>query len=110
MGATYAEFKRKFVKLEPVEVRIGGLDEPILIHQFTVNDIKKLDEGLGEDVELQLRKKVLRFLNGLDADVSEEACAELGDYFAGWQVREIFTKAIKLNGFGPEALREAEKN
>lgn len=107
---SYAELKLALVKLQPVAVEITGIESPLLIHQFTMNEIEKIDAEQDENAERHIRKKVLRFLNGMDAEITEQDCTDLGLYFTGWQVREIYTKALKLNGFGPEALREAEKN
>jgi hypothetical protein len=111
MATSYAQLKNSPVQLEPAEVSISGIAEPLLIHQFTMNQIKKLMEaGNGEDNEIALRKQVLKFLNGFDCQPSDKDCDELGDIFAGWQLREIYSKALKLNGFGADALRNAEKN
>ncbi len=111
MAISYAQIKSAPVLLEPAEVQITGLPEPLLIYQFTMNQIKKLMEaGGGEDNEIALRKQVLKFLNGFDYEPTDEDCEELGDIFAGWQLREIYSKALKLNGFGADALRNAEKN
>lgn len=106
----YADFKTKKVMLLPVPVSITGIEVPLLIHQFTMSEMEQLEKDRDEDPEVHVRKQVLRFLNGLDVEITKDDCDELGKFFAGWQVREIFTKALKLNGFGPEAMREAEKN
>jgi hypothetical protein len=95
--------------LEPVETSIIGLAEPLHIHLFTMDDYEKVTTG-GSDVEQNVIRQVLFLLGGLEADVSEEACKALGKTFAAWQIRDIYQKGLRLNGFGPEAAREALKN
>lgn len=97
--------------LKPAEVEISGLDEKLLIHVFTMDQVSELIESIeDEDPEQKLRKQVVMFLRGVDARPSAEDCAALSKIFTGFQLREIYTKAFRLNGFGPDALREAEKN
>lgn len=112
MAFRFSELKANCPKLEPVPVEIGGLQEPLLIHLFTMNELAALtDESkLSADDETRLRVQVVGFLNGPGAEVTEEDCAALSEVFAIWQIREIYQKALRLNGHGPEALREAEKN
>lgn len=111
MAITFAQLKEKPFVLEPVEVQVGGLPEPLLIHQFTMNQMTELMEHEEDgDSELLLRNQVLRFLNGFAHVPTEEDREQLGELFASWQLREIYNKAVRLNGYGPEALRDASKN
>lgn len=98
--------------LPPVPVKMSWMDEPLLIHQFTINDIKAFDSEAADiaDQEHRIRYQIIKLLNGPLAKVTQEDCDSLGEIFTGWQIREIFHKGLKLNGQGPEALREAEKN
>ena len=112
MSFSFAHLKENKPKLEPVPVDIGGLAEPLLIHQFTMNELAALtDESkLSKDDETRMRVQVVGLLNGPGTEVTEDDCAALSKIFTIWQIREIYQKALKLNGYGPEALREAEKN
>lgn len=110
MAISYAEFKKNPLVLAPVEVKLSFLDEPILIHQFTMAQMQVIDAENDGDAEKNIRKQVLRFLSGFDVSINDDDINELGELFTGWQVREIYLAAIKLNGYGPSALREAEKN
>ena len=112
MAFSFSDLKANRPKLEPVPVDIGGLAEPLLIHQFTMNELSELtDEAKQEpDDEKRLRIQIVKLLNGPGTDVTDEDCAELSRIFTSWQLREIYQKSLTLNGHGPEALREAEKN
>jgi hypothetical protein len=111
MAISFADLIEKPFVLPPVEVDITGLPEALLVHQFTMNQMAELMEHEeGAEPELVLRNQVLQFLNGFDYSPTEEARSQLGDMFASWQLRELYNKAIRLNGFGPEALRDAQKN
>lgn len=108
---SYDQLLQSPPKLQPVPVSITGIDHPLLIHQFTMDQAAVVDEKAADvDKELRLSKQVLLFLRGIDYAPTAEDCKRLGSVFSAWQIREIFTKAMKLNGFGPEALREAQKN
>jgi hypothetical protein len=108
---SYDQLIQDGVKLEPVPVNITGLSKPLLIHQFTMDQIEEVDEkSKDEDNERALRKHVLFFLRGIDCKPTDDDIKGLSKNFTVWQLREIFTKAMKLNGFGPDSLREAEKN
>ena len=112
MSFTFADLKQNRPKLEPVPVEITGLSEPLLIHQFTMNQMAEVLEAKdgSQDEEKVVRNQVLRFLNGADYEPTDEDRDALVNIFAGWQVREIYLKSLKLNGYGPDSLREAEKN
>lgn len=111
MALTLDDLIAKPPVFKPQEVNITGIDEPLLIHVFTMDQMAKISEvAQSDDEEQKLRMQVIYFLRGMDADPSPEDCAKLSEIFTGFQVREIYTKAFRLNGFGPEALREAEKN
>jgi hypothetical protein len=112
MAFSFADLLATPPVLPPVPVAIGGLDQPLLIHQFTMDQLAEMsdDKTHDGDSEKKLRVQVVKFLNGHDAVVTDEECAALSKLFASWQVREIYHKAMKLNGYGPEAMREAEKN
>ncbi len=108
--------KQKPPVLKPFEVDITGVDEPVIIHAFTMDQLTEMvkvteaGEPVDGDNEQLVRKKVVGFMRGPGAEITEEDCASLSRIFSSWQLREIYVKAHKLNGFGPEALREAEKN
>ncbi len=111
MAISFSQLKEKPFILGPVEVQVTGFPEPLLVHQFTMNQMAILMDGqVEEDKELSLRNQVLRFLNGFDYEPNDEDRKLLGELFASWQLREIYNKAVRLNGFGPDALRDAEKN
>lgn len=112
MGSiSYDQLLQSPPNMQPVPVEITGIEQPILVHQFTMDEIKLLGENAkDDDEEKSLRKQVLIFLRGIQYQPTDEECQKLGSVFAGWQMREIYTKAMRLNGFGPEALREAQKN
>lgn len=98
-------------KLKPFEVEITGIDEPVLIHSFTLDEMKAVEKSDdGGDQEVSVLRRVATLMRGPGADVSEADLEAIGRIFTGWQVREIYVKGMKLNGFGPDALREAEKN
>ena len=108
---SYDQYLQNGAKLEPVPVEITGVPQPLLIHQFTMDQIETLNEkSKDDDPEKSLRKQVLFFMRGIDSEPSDDDWKRLGSVFTGWQIREVYTKAMKLNGFGPESLREAEKN
>jgi hypothetical protein len=110
MAISFADLKKNPLKLGPVAVAIEGLPEPLLIYQFTMNQMAEFDAIVGETDEITIRKKVLRFLQGFDVEIPEDDYKSLGQYFTGWQLREIFTQGLTLNGFGPSALGDAKKN
>lgn len=98
-------------KLKPFEVAITGIDEPVLIHAFTLDEMREFSqEDDTEDSEQSVFKKVATLMRGPGAVVTEADCEAMSKIFTSWQVREIYYKGMKLNGFGPDALREAEKN
>lgn len=114
---SYDQFLQSPVKLKPAPVQVAGIDQPLLVHQFTMDEIQLLNQktSLENDAtefekENSLRKQVLFFLRGLNADPTDDDCQKLSEVFSGWQLRDIYKKAMKLNGFGPDSLREAEKN
>lgn len=111
MAWSFEDLKRNRPKLQPVPVPIEGIDEPVLIHQFTLSELESFGEtNADEDPEKTLRTNVLRLLKGFGQEITDEDRASLSEIFAGWQLRQIFTAGLKLNGQGPAALREAEKN
>jgi hypothetical protein len=95
--------------LPQVPVKIEGLDSELLIHTFTVADYSKVIDVAGMNDEQGLRVQILRFLGGLNADVSPEAVEDLAKVFTPWQMRDVYLKALRLNGQGPSALGDAEK-
>jgi hypothetical protein len=108
---SYDQLLQNGVTLPPVPVTITGIDKPLLVHQFTMDQIEAVNEkAKDDDAEKSLRKQVIFFLRGVDCEPTDDDCKKLGGVFSGWQIREIYTKAMKLNGFGPDSLREAEKN
>ncbi len=114
---SYDQFLQSPAKLKPAPVNVAGLDQPILVHQFTMDEVELLNkktalaaDATEDEKEKSLRKQVLYFLRGLSADPSDDDCQKLSEVFSGWQLRDIYKKAMKLNGFGPDSLREAEKN
>jgi hypothetical protein len=112
MSLTFSHLKQIRPQLEPVPVDIGGLSQPLLVHQFTMSQMAKVLEANdgSKDDEIVVRNQVLKFLNGADYEPTDEDRTALVNIFAGWQVREIYLKSLKLNGYGPDSLREAEKN
>ena len=111
MAFTFDDLVAEPPVFKPVEVPITGLEQPLLIHVFTMDQMAKIVEQVDcEDAEEKLRMQVVYFLRGAAEVPTPEDCAKLSGIFAGFQVREIYTKALRLNGFGPEAMREAEKN
>lgn len=108
---SYDQFLAAPHKLKPVPVPVAGLEQSLLIHQFTIDEIQRLNElSKDDDAERSLRKQVIYFLRGLDCTPSDDDLAKLSAVFSGWQIRDVYTKAMKLNGFGPDSMREAEKN
>lgn len=99
--------------LKPVPVSIEGLDDQVLIHQFTWDQFRELFESDkpddDADQEAHIRTQVLKLLRGPDCEPTAEDCASLGKIFTVAQVREIYNKGLRLNGFGAAALRDAEK-
>lgn len=113
MALLFADLKKGSLNLKPVEVPISGLLEPLLIHQFSAAQMSVvMAEPDGESVDLEALQltRLMKFLNGFDYEQADGDREILMDNFASWQIREIYQKALKLNGFGPDALREAEKN
>lgn len=111
MALSFDDLKRVRPTLEPVEVPIEGLKDTLLLHQFTLAQLTAIDSEIEtDDQEEKLRHSVLRFMKGPDAEIDEDDHVALREMFAGWQLRKIFTVGLKLNGHGPAALREAEKN
>jgi hypothetical protein len=116
MALDLDSLKQKPPVLKPFEVEITGIDEPVIIHAFTMDELAEMmkateaGESVEGDNEHLIRKKVVGFLRGPGAEITDDDCASLSRIFSSWQLREIYVKAHKLNGFGPEALREAEKN
>lgn len=113
MALSFAALKKGSLKLDPVAVDISGLEEPLLIHQFSAAQMDEVMAGevVGEaDLEAIQLTRLMKFLNGFEYALADGDREVLLDNFASWQIREIYQKALKLNGFGPDALREAEKN
>ncbi|WP_039913153.1 hypothetical protein [Cellvibrio mixtus] len=113
MSFSFSELKKGSLKLAPVPVDVSGVKEPIIVHQFSAAQMSVVmadHEGESSDAEIVLFNRLLIFLNGFDYVPTEEDRAILVDNFAQWQIRELYSKVLKLNGFGPDALREAEKN
>ena len=96
--------------LEPVDTPIAGLSEPLKLHLFTWDDYAEKVMKDGDDSEKTVMTQVLYFLGGLEADVSDEARQQLKKTFASWQIRDIYQKGMRLNGSGPDAVRDALKN
>lgn len=95
--------------LEPVPVDIEGIPNPVLIHLFTIADYSAATKVETDDDEVSVRVQILRFLGGLNADVSAAAVEQLNSVFTAFQLREIYRKAVRVNGHGPAALGDAEK-
>jgi hypothetical protein len=119
MALDFAAFKNLRPKLEPVAVQIDGLSEPLFLHVFTMREMQKVMDvhplALAETNEADkndtaLRVQVLYFLQGINAEITALACDELTDLFTSWQIRDIYKKALQLNGMGPSALGDALKN
>ena len=114
MGLTFAQLKSGPVNFPPVPVPVSGFCEPILIHQFSINQMKNIlsadKENPDVDEEYRVRNQLLKFLNGYEYEPTEEDRLALLDIFSSGQIHEVYSKALKLNGKGPDALREAEKN
>lgn len=110
-SVSYDQLLQDGVHLPPVPVQVTGIEKPLLVHQFTMDQIESVNEkSKDDDAEKSLRKQVIFFLRGAGVEPTDDDCKKLGSVFSAWQMRELYTKAMKLNGFGPEALREAEKN
>jgi hypothetical protein len=111
MAKSFKDLQAYAPSLKPFEVAITGLDEPILIHAFTVTELDKTAAAMeGMDDTTAFRTQVVLLLNGSDHEVTDKDREDVARIFSLWQLREIFNKGLKLNGQGPEALREAEKN
>jgi hypothetical protein len=106
---TYSNLVTNRPPLAPVPVKIEGLESPLLIHTFTVADYSAAINTEGMDEEIGLRVQILRFLGGLNADISSESVEQLGSIFTHYQMREIYLKAVRVNGQGPSSLGDAEK-
>lgn len=128
----YSTLLKNIPRLQPIEVSIEGLEFGISVHLFTVDEMEKVFAGVdvaqyesdlkaaADDEaknalaiaynEKMFRVQTLRFLGGVDADVSEPARNKLSGVFASWQLRQLYQKALKANGYGPESVREAVKN
>lgn len=110
MAFSFDDLKRLRPKLDPVAVSIEGISEPVLLHQFTLNELALLDKQKGDDQEQNVRISVLRFLKGPAAEIGDDDRAALDEIFTAWQLRQIFMAGLKLNGQGPSAVKDAEKN
>jgi hypothetical protein len=108
-AVSYSSLLASRPPLAQVPVTIEGIESQLLIHTFTVADYRKVVEAENGDDETGIRIQILRFLGGLNADVSDKAVEGLATVFTPWQIREIYIKAIKINGHGPSALGDAEK-
>lgn len=133
----YASLLQLRPKLKPILVSIVALEQPLLIHLFTSAEIRKITgphplldecETEADKNEMSVRIHTLYFLGGMESVVNPDgkktgidwdadwlasvrkACDELLEVFTGWQVRDIYKKAMQANGHGPEALGEALKN
>lgn len=108
---TYSNLVANRPQLAPVPVKVEGIEHPIQVHVYTISDYRQLMEksSVGKDEETVLRIQLLYFLGGLNADVGEAAIAQLDEIFTSWQMRELYRKAITLNGQGPAALEDAAK-
>lgn len=111
MARSFKDLQLSAPVLKPFEVDITGLDEKILIHSFTVAELENVTSSVeGMDETTAYRTQIVQMLNGADYVVTDQDRDDVARIFTIWQQKEIFNKGLKLNGQGPEALREAEKN
>jgi len=93
-------------------VELTGREDKIPVHAFSMNQMDEVmkRKECGNEFVLTVSEQLIKFLNGFDYEIQPGDIRLLGDLFCSWEVRELYDKALKLNGFGPGALREAEKN
>lgn len=113
MSLSFDQLVKNPPALKPVPVDIEGLDEQVEIHRFTWDQLSELldpEDGEAEVTgEQRIRDQVVRLLKGPGAEVTEEDVANVRRIFTVTQVRDIYQKGLNLNGFGVEAMREAQK-
>lgn len=111
MAINYSELKKNPIVLPMVEVAIDGLPDAVLVHQFTINQMKKVNAARTDEMsEDEFRNQILMFFRGSEFEPSQDDRDALSDQFSAYQLRDIYVKAMRLNGLGPSALRDAEKN
>lgn len=115
MGLKYQNVKGTKQVYSPVDVPIDGLDEPVELHRFSWSDFDIL-MGIKDDADGNgFMKQVICILSGqaqfeaVDT-ITEEDIQQLCDYFTVPQIREIYSHGLRINGYGPLAAKDAEKN
>lgn len=109
---SFSELKAAIAALPAVSVGVQGLDDEVLVHQFTWAQFDKLMNLKGDD---SFAKQAICMLCGSETlesvdDIGKEDIEALMATFTVAQVREIYQKCMRINGFGAEAVRDAEKN
>lgn len=97
------------LKLSPVSREIEGLDEPVLIQQFSWDDFEKLLEPPKEDEKNYLVKQVIMFMRGMEPEPTEEEIVAIKKSFSMSVIRKIFQVGLEVNGTGKAAESEAKK-
>lgn len=114
MAKSINDFIGASPNLAPVAIEIESLSEEILVHQFVWEEFNKVVE-LEDDADVtSFEKQVLCLLWGSnclkpDYKFEKQAFVELMRVFTVAQVREIYQKGFRVNGFGAGAVRDAEK-
>lgn len=111
MAKTFDELCAAGVALAPVATEIDGLDEELLLHQFTSADFDALVEkhkftsGKPESVW----KAAICFLKGKGYEPKAADRDQLQAMFTNAQIERIAIAGLRLNGFG-SGTRAAVKN
>lgn len=93
--------------LTPVKSDVEGLSAPIEIHRFSFEDI----ESIIKSDEYSLVDKAIIFLTGnLEEKITDEVRKIFQSKFGPPAMVNIIQKGLEINGVGPAAKKQAEKN
>lgn len=118
MALGFDDLKSLAPKTKALPIDVDGFDEQVLVYQFKWVQFDKLLALEDDETGQSFKKQVICLLKGpacFDADgeitaITKEECDWLSAMFSVSQAREIYQKGLRLNGFGPDAARDAEKN
>lgn len=112
MALSFEDLVKAPPVMKPVAIDIEGMDDQVEVHRFTWDQLSELldaEEDEGKPSEQRIREQVVRLLKGPGTEVADEDIANIRKIFTITQVREIYHKGLSLNGFGAEAVRDAQK-
>ncbi|TQV85192.1 hypothetical protein FKG94_03105 [Exilibacterium tricleocarpae] len=113
MAISFQEMRQRggSLELEPESVQIDGLSEDILIYRFSWNDFEKiLNHESGEGVVPSRVHQVVCLLNPPGYEPTLDDIDFMTATYTLPQIKDMYSKALDINGFGHKAQKDAQKN